>query len=160
VKFLKKFAVAPDSPIDLQAGEPDWLKLLRLILIALALLSLMLASSAVSFRLIALASLAIMTVFIYRQRRRQTSIERLRVYGNGTVTLVDRVGLETPAMLDDGAWTMCGLSVLPVGRFDRWQKQRLLISLSRNHPDNYRRLLIFLRLGSAVDKDDGILGSS
>ncbi len=137
-----------DSYIELQTGEAAWTGLARLIIAGLALSSLLFAPTDLLFKLIAIAALAFMTVLVWLRRR--VSILSLRLYDNGMVTLLTTLDTEIPAVLESGAWTTPWVSILPVGRLDRWPKQKLVISRSKNHPDNYRRMLKYLRLGAGA----------
>ena len=79
-------------------------------------------------------------------------------YRDGMVTLLSDGGVEFPAVLEGTPWTTSWVSVLPVGRFDRWPRKQLLVCRSTNHPDDYRHLLSCLRLGNLYGAADGILG--
>lgn len=147
-----------NSHIELQVGETAWPKRLRLIILLIALLSLILAHTAPVFRLLAIAALILTAAFVYLRMNQRENIRALRLYHDGAVTLLSRSDVEAPGVLESGAWTTRWFSILPIGRFDRWPRQHLLISRSNNHPDNYRHMLQYLRLGIGTGAGDGILG--
>jgi len=150
--------VGPDNSIDLQVGEDGWLTAAWLILAVIAFVSLLTANTSWGWKLAALASLSLTFAFSCWQARRAANIRLVRLYSNGVVTLVLEGNIEIPGVLEGQAWISPWISVLPVGRFDRWKRQWLLVCRSRNHPTDYRRMLKFLRLGAGSTTRDGILG--
>jgi hypothetical protein len=150
--------VGPDSFLVLQAGEDGRFKAAWLILTVTAYLLLLAANTSWGWKLAALVSLSLTFAVTRWQARRANDIRLVRLYSNGTVTLVLESNIEIPGVLAGQAWISPWISVLPVGRFDRWKRQRLLICHSRNHPADYRRMLKILRLGTASTAGDGILG--
>ena len=144
--------------IDLQTGEDSWLKVIRWILFLLALISLLLAETSWAWKALSLAALSFTLVMIHLSTRRGENIIRIRLYRDGMVTLLTDESVEFPAVLEGTPWATSWVSVLPVGRFDRWPRQQLLVCRSTNHPDDYRHLLSCLRLGNLSGAADGILG--
>jgi len=146
------------SFIDLQTGEGGWLKVIRWILFLLALTSLLLVETSWVFKALSLAALSFTLIIIHLTARRGENFNRIRLYRDGMVTLITDSGEEVPAVLEGTPWATNWVSVLPVGRFDRWPRQQLLVCRSTNHPDDYRHLLNCLRLGNLSGAADGILG--
>ena len=147
-----------NSFIELQVGESTWLRLARYSLFVLALLSLLLASGSWGWKLAAAAGLLLILAYSGWQARCGAGIRVLRLYSNGAVTLLPENSEDIPAVIEGDAWISAWFCVLPVGRFDRWPKQRLLVCHSDNHPDDYRHLLSWLRLGNVSEASNGILG--
>jgi len=150
--------VGPDSFLELQAGEDGRFKAAWLILAVIAFLSLLAANTSWGWKLVALASLSLTFAVTRWQARRTDNIRLVRLYSNGAVTLVPERDAEIPGVLEGQAWVSPWISVLSVGRFDRWQKQWLLVCRCRNHPADYRRMLKFIRLGAGLTTRNGILG--
>jgi len=146
------------SFIDLQTGEGNWLKVIRWILFLLALTSLLVAEATWAWKALSLAALSFTLVVIHLSTRRGENFNRIRLYRDGMVTLLSDRGVEVPAVLEGTPWATSWVSILPVGRFDRWPRQQLLVCRSTNHPDHYRHLLGCLRLGNLSGAADGILG--
>ena len=146
------------SFIDLQAGGDCWLKVIRWVLFLLALTSLLLVETSWVFKALSLAALSFTLIMIHLSTRRGENFIRIRLYRDGMVTLITDSGEEVPAVLEGTPWVTNWVSVLPVGRFDRWPRQQLLVCRSTNHPDDYRHLLNCLRLGNLSGAADGILG--
>jgi len=143
------------SFIELHTGEDARLKAARLILTALACIALLTANSWWIWKLALLAVLALVFSLIYLQSQRNGGVRVVHLYRSGAVTLWDEQNMEIPAVLEGVPWLTPWVSVLPVGRFDRWPRQRLVVCRSNNHPDDYRHMLNCLRLGSVAS---GILG--
>ncbi len=137
--------------IELEAGVDSWLKTLYFLTALLTVLALLIAHTAWSIKLIALGALFLFLCLFSWQMVQQKCISRLRIYSNGTVTLISRTGQEFPGILKSDNWTTKRVSVVPVGRFDRWQTQRLLVCASRNNAFDYRQLSKWLRLGQVRD---------
>ena len=144
--------------IDLQTGEGNWLKVIRWLLFLLALISLLLAETSWAWKALSLAAFSFTLVMIYWSSRRGENFNRIRLYRDGMVTLLAGGGVEVPAVLEGTPWATNWVVILPVGRFDRWPRQQLLVCRSTNHPDDYRHLLNCLRLGNLSGAADGILG--
>ncbi len=151
--------MGPDKWVELEAGVDSWFKILYFGLASLAVLALLIAHAAWSVKLIILSVLLLFFWFVSRQMVHQKSICRLRIYSNATVTLISRSGQEFPGILESDNWSTRWVSVVRVGRFDRWRTQRLLVCASLNNASDYRQLSKRLRLGAGNQPGDGILGS-
>lgn len=151
--------MAPNKFIELEAGVDSRFKVLWLLVAVLSVLAIFIANTSWPIKLMTLGALALFCCFSGWQMHHRNGIRRLRIYRNGTVTLISRSGLEFPGILESDSWTSRWISVVPVGRFDHWRTQRLLVCASRNHATDYRQLLKSLRLGAAKHAGDGILGS-
>jgi len=136
--------------IEVRAGEGGWLKTARIMLFALALLQLLLVSTSLAWKAIAIPGILLIFALTSWKVHQLAGIQLLRLNRNGIVTLVQRNGHEIPAVLEGEAWVSAWVSVLPVGRFDRWPRQQILVCRSNNRPDDYRHLLSCLRLGTVA----------
>lgn len=140
----------PGRILAVQTGECACLKAVRIILFALALLQLLLISTYPLLKLITISGLLLAFAITSRKLNRLSGIWLLRLHGSGLVTMVHCEGDEIPALLEGNPWISNRVCVLPVGCFDRWPRQHLLVCRSNNHPDDYRRLLCLLRFGIAA----------
>lgn len=150
--------MGPDKFIELETGVGTWFRILYFFVALLAVLAILTANTGWFIKLTALGALFLFCCFSNWQIRQQKSICKLRIYSNCTVTLIGRTGQEFPGILESDNWTTRWISVVPVGRFDRWGTQRLLVCASRNHTSDYRQLIKKLRLGAGNPPRDGILG--
>ena len=151
--------MGPDKYIELKAGVDSWFKTLYFFIGLLAVLAILIADTSWSIKLTALCALLLFFCFFRWQMRHQKSIRQLRIYSNGTVTLISRSKEEFPGILEKDNWTTRWVSVVPVGRFDRWGTQRVLVFVSRNNASDYRQMIKSLRLGAGNQSRDGILGA-
>ncbi|MEE8496603.1 MAG: hypothetical protein V3S21_09005 [Xanthomonadales bacterium] len=140
-----------DKFIELETGINSWFKTLYYLLALLAVLAIITANTTGFIKLTALGALFLFSRFSNRQMHLQQSIRQLRIYSNGTVTLISRSRQEFPGILEGNSWTTRWASIVPVGRFDRWGTQRLLVCASRSNVSDYRQLLKRLRLGGTRD---------
>ena len=150
--------MGPVKYIELHAGIDSWFKTLYFFVSFLAGLSILTANTSWFASLTALGALLLFFCICLWQLHHQKTIRQLRIYSNGSVTLISRTGQEFPGILEKNNWTTRWISVVPVGRFDRWRIQRLLVCASRNHASDYRQLIRSLRLGVGNQVRDGILG--
>jgi hypothetical protein len=153
------FGMGTDKFIELKAGVDSRFITLYFLVALLALLAILTANTTWFIRLTALGALFLYFCFFGWQLYHQKFICQLRIYSNGTVTLTSRTGEEFPGILESNNWTTRWASIVPVGRFDRWRTQRLLVCASRNNASVYRQLLKRLRLGAGNHSRDGILGT-
>lgn len=150
--------MASSNFFHLQTGADSWLKALFLLLALLATTGILVANTAWLIKLTGLLLLFLYFVFTWWQMLRQESTRQLRIFSNATVSLIDNVGEECPGILESNSWTTRWVSVVPVGRFDRWRTQRILVCASRNKASEYRQLIRVLRLGSGSRSRTGLLG--
>jgi hypothetical protein len=135
-----------DKFIELQAGIDSWFKILYFCVALLATLAILTANTAWPIKLTALGALFLFLCISGWQMHHQKIIRQLRIHSNGTVTLTSSSGQEFPGILESNNWTTRWVSIVPVGRFDRWGTQRLLVCASRNSTFDYRQLIKRLRL--------------
>lgn len=140
-----------DKFIELDTGVDSWFKTLYFFVALLAVLAILTANTAGSIKFTALGALFLFLCFTSWQMYLQQSIRQLRIYSNGTVTLINCARQEFPGNLKGENWTTRWVSIVTVGRFDRRGNQRLLVCASRSSASDYRQLLKSLRLGGTRD---------
>ena len=148
-----------DKFFELEAGIDTRFKAFYFIVAVLAVLAILTANTGWFIKLAVLGALFLFCCFFNWQMQQQKSIRQLRIYSNCTVTLVGRKGQEYPGILESNNWTTRWVSIVPVGRFDRWGIQRILVCAGRNNASDYRQLIKRLRLDAGNHPRDGILGS-
>ena len=148
VAYWNGSGMGSDKFIELETGVDSWFKKFYFSVALLAVLAILIANTTWSIRLSVLVALLLFFCFFSWQMYLQKTIRHLRIYSNGTVTLISRTRQEFPGMLESNNWTTRWVSIVPVGRFDRW-----------NSASVYRQLLKRLRLGTGSHPRDGILGS-
>jgi len=148
VASWNEFGMGLDKFIELNAGVDSWFKTLYSLVVLLAVLAILTVHTPWPIRLTVLGALLLFCCFSSWQIHRQKTIRQLRIYSNGAVTLISRTRQEFPGILESESWTTRWVSIVPVGRFDRWRTHRLLVCARANNVSDYRRLIKRLRLGS------------
>jgi len=159
VASWNRSGMGSDKFIELEAGVDSWFKTLYYFVALLAVLAILIANTSWSIKLTTLGALLLSFCFFRWQIYRQKFIRQLRVYSNGAVTLVSRNRKEFPGILEKDNWTTRWICVVPVGRFDRWGTQHILVCASRNDASDYRQLIKRLRFGAGNHSRGGILGT-
>jgi hypothetical protein len=136
--------------VELRVGESGSLRSARIVLCLLALLQLLAADTPTTWKLISITALLLCFVLISWKIRKLAHFRLLRLQDDGMVTLVRQDGKEIPGVLEGGPWVSAWVSVLPVASFDRWPRHQLLVCRSKNRPDDYRHMMMFLRLGAVA----------
>ena len=149
--------MAPDGPIDLICSEAGWLKVAKYTLILIVAVSLLTANTTLPWKFISLAGLVAASFILHLSLRCKPLPRRIRLFSEGHVTLVTAEGERIAAMMTSHAWSSPWLCILPVIRANDGLTLRLPICRSRNHSEDYRKLLRVLRLGSDTQHQDGIL---
>ena len=150
--------MASDNFITLKTGVDSWFKALFILLALLSMIGILLANTAWFIKISGLLALGLFLGFTRWQLHHQESFYQLEIFGNGTVSLFGDDGEEFPGILDCGSWTTRWVSIVPVGRFDRWRTQGIIVCASRNRDSEYRQLLKILRLGAGTRERTGIIG--
>ncbi len=143
-----EFGMGLDKFIELNAGGDSWFKTLYSLVALLAVLAILIVHTPWSIKLTALGALFIFCSFSSWQIHQQKTIRQLRIYSNGAVSLISRTRQEFPGILEGDSWTTRWVSIVPVGRFDRWRTHRLLVCARANNASDYRQLIKRLRLDS------------
>jgi len=149
--------VAHEQSIDLVTGESRWLRVCRYVLFATTAATLAFAPADPVWRWTGLLGLGLAYVLVSVNLRKMSRIPYLRLLGDGMVTVGGAGQPEINAALGKNSWVTAWMAVVPVICLDHRARLRLLVCRSRNHPQEYRRLLKRLRLGSGSLTRNGIL---
>jgi hypothetical protein len=134
--------------LSLQTGSGAWLDYSHLALTLIAAVALVSAPASWSWRVSALVLLAVMFLLSSRRRRRGCSGFQLILFRDGAAVAVGQGHAERTLTWPAGtAWASRRLCVLPVSEGPGADIIHCVILASRNNPDDYRRLLSWLRLG-------------
>jgi len=151
--------MAHEPPIDLVTGESRWLRIARHGLFATAASMLAFAPTDPIWRWAAVAGVGLVAMLASIRLGRMTRIRSLHLMAHDMVTL-RRVDLpEIQATLGSDSWCTAWMTIIPLNCLDRQKRLRVLVCRSRNHPEDYRRLLRLIRLGpdSVPVPENGIL---
>ena len=150
--------MADGQPIDLVTGESRWLITSRYLLFFTAAMALAFAPADPVWKWSGLAALGPMYILVISSLRRASCIRSLRLSGDGMITLGRQGQPDIPASLGTDGWSTAWMSIVPCHRVDHPRPVRVLVCRSLNHPQDYRRLLSRMRLGSGSRPENGILG--
>jgi hypothetical protein len=140
--------------LSLQTGSGAWLEFSRLALVFLATAALVSTPTAWAWRLAALVLLAV-TYRLSRKRMRRNRFDlHLTLFSDGTAVATGQGCAErTLTWPARGVWASRRLCILPVREDARADIIYCVILASRNNPDDYRRLLSWLRLGVGANTE-------
>jgi len=137
---------APDC-IDVRAGPAPWLAVAHLVVPALGVIAVLFSNIARQWAVALCGLIVLVGAAGFRRLARQSPTGRLRLYLDGTATLLGACG-EVRAIQDPGAWVTRWICVLPLVPLDSDRLLRCVVCRSLNRPDSYRRLMAWLRLRS------------
>jgi len=149
VASWNEFGMGSDNFIELNAGVDSWFITLYSLVALLAVLAILTVHTPWSVKFTALGALCLFCCFSSWRIHQQISIRQLRIYSSGAVTLISRTRQEIPGILESDSWTTRWVSIVPVGRFDRWKTHRVLVCARANNASDYRQLIKRLRLDSS-----------
>jgi hypothetical protein len=137
----------PDR-IELVCGKAAWLHHLQTAIAFVAAALILAAPSSLDWRLAAFALLAVVFTVDRRWSARNEEPGALLIRLDGTV--IHRSGFgETIGILDDKAWVSRWVCVVCWTTLETAKRRHSLVCASLNSADDYRRLRVWLRLGSA-----------
>lgn len=134
--------------LEVRFGHSRWLIVAESLISLLGLLAI-LATPAnsiwkfCSILLLLLASLWLMAKSVHENRS-----GTIRLFSDGTALLRTASELEINAVQGPHGWVSRWLAVLALQEAENGMKHYCIICASENHPDEYRRLLKFLRMHS------------
>ncbi len=137
--------------VEVEAGVDSWFSLLFFFVSTLTVLAVLTAYTVWSIKLTALAGLLLSICLVCWHNRHLGQFRQLRIDASGAVMLISHSGKEFPGILKNDSWTTRWVSVVAIGRLDRWSVQRLLVCASRNRASDYRQLLKRLRQNQPRD---------
>ena len=137
----------PDR-IVLISGPAPWLIRLQFVLVLLAAVAIAGTPTPPGWRAGALLALVIFTLLERRWSAGRQPGGTLCLRLDGTV-LHRAAGLETTGMTVGAAWASSRFCVVHWTPLDSTHRRHSLVCASLNREDDYRRLLVFLRLGGA-----------
>ena len=139
----------PDR-IVLISGAAPWLSRLQFVLVVLAVVAIAITPTPPVWQAGALLALATFTRLERRWSAGRQNGGTLCIRLDGTV-LYRPAGRETKGILAGAAWASSRFCVVHWTPFDSTRRRHSLVCASLNREDDYRRLLVFLRLGGLHD---------
>jgi hypothetical protein len=143
--------------IDLRVGCARWLRRGHAGVSLLGLAGILGSGARPAWTAAAVVALALVHFATARSMRGPGSHGRLRLFADGTAIFVTG-GREVNALQRDGGWSSRWFSAVPLGRLDDGRRMTAIVCRSLNAPDDYRRLLIRLRLREQLAPSRGLGG--
>lgn len=145
--------MARTDDIDLRQGCARWMRVAHRIVSLLAAWAIVTSGPHSVGKTGLLAALLVVHLATARHMRRAAgSVPRIRLFENGTASLVPESGA-VPAVLVGHAWTSHWFSVFPLQRLDGGRRVYCTVCRSLNRGDPYRRLRVLLRMRVGRDSN-------
>ncbi len=128
-----------------------WLGRLQLLLTSAAAILLLTISTPWPWKLGTLAALFFVHGFLLRHNARRHAPSSLLMRVDGAL-LQESAGIGLDGLVD-GAWVSRWLCVIHWTATGDSRRQHSLVCASNNRPEDFRRLLVLLRLGSRPSRD-------
>jgi hypothetical protein len=135
----------PDR-IELRGGACGWLAQLQWVVATVAAILLLTLSTPWHWKLATWAALSFVYGFLLRHNTQRHPPSRLLMRLDGTLLLLN-AGVELDGVVE-GAWVSRWLCVIHWTATGDNRRQHSLVCASDNTPDDFRRLLVLLRLGT------------
>ena len=141
------------TPIELRVGVGMDLKLAQIALGVAGCVALIGSGAELVWTAAALIALAVVQVGTLWWAQRPEANGILRLHQNGSATFDTTAG-RLQAEQSGRGWISHRVCVVPVVEVGSGQVVRCVVCRSQNQPDTYRRLLVWLRLGSVPTGGD------
>ncbi|MGD2127798.1 MAG: hypothetical protein PVJ17_00765 [Lysobacterales bacterium] len=128
-------------------GPALWLAVAHLVAPALGVIAVLYSNIARHWAVVLCGLIVLVGAAGFRRLARQSPTGRLRLFLDGTATLVGVCG-EVRAVQHPGGWVTRWICVLPLVPLDSDRLLRCVVCRSLNRPGSYRRLMAWLRLRS------------
>ena len=152
-----RFAVARADFLDLRLGPSRWLKAAQILLALLGILAILVSPANWMWKLGSILLLILVSVSVHAWSAHQGRSGAIRLYPDGTAFLRTASGQEINAIQGPHGWVSRWLCVMTLCDADSRAKHHCVICASENHPDEYRRLLKFLRMRTAPAGTQGMI---
>lgn len=144
--------------LDLQAGGARWLRRSHAGVSLLGLAGILGSGARPAWTAAAVIALVLVHCGTARRMRGAGSSGRLRLFADGSAVLLAGGGA-VAALQRGGGWLSRWLCVVPLRRLSDGRRIDAIVCRSRNAPDDYRRLLVRLRMREAHAPARGLSGS-
>jgi hypothetical protein len=144
--------VTLSDTIQLHAGSSPGLRACQQAVSALAVTALLWSRTEPMWIMIALCAFGVAHGAMRRISRRSPEIVRLVLRADGNA-IVHSANGAVPARLCAGGWVSRWCSLVSLEELLSGRRVQCLVCRSRNGPDDYRRLLVYLRMDAAQTLD-------
>lgn len=145
VNSWSRFVVSMPPRIELRSGTAPWLHRAQRLAYLLAALGLLFSPAAWPWQSASIAALACAWVVSERHASRHSTPGRLVLHLDGRL-LLSKAGKDRHGIPVRGAWVSRWFCIVRWSDNHNGLHHNTLVCASENHPDDYRRLLAWLRL--------------
>lgn len=146
----------PADYVVVRSGGARWLEMTQGLVAFIAGLAILFTQSSWILKAFVLIALAATYLAGALKMRKDRSSGELRLFTDGTA-IHDRGSQRCVAVQGSPAWVSRWFCMIPLVKHSGTDIIYCMICASNNHPDNYRRLLIWLRMHHAADRQ-GLIG--
>ncbi len=144
-----RFAVVRADFLEIRFGTSRWLKAAQILLALLGILAILASPANWIWKLGSILLLILVSVSVHTWSAHRGRSGAIHLYPDGTAFLHTASGQEINAIQGPHGWISRWLCVVTLFDDDSRAKHHCVICASENHPDEYRRLLKFLRMRTA-----------
>ena len=141
-----RFAVARTDFLEIRFGTSRWMQVAQLLLASLGLLAILITPANWTWKLGGMVLLILVSFFVHAWSAHQSRSGVIHLYPDGTALLRTASGQEINAVQGPHGWVSRWICVLTLYQADNSAKHHCVICASENYPDEYRRILKFLRM--------------
>lgn len=145
-KFSLKYETTMPDRIELLEGPARWLESLRVLLSLVACFFILTASTPWLWKSGAIAALLLFSGSAFHRSARRNVRKMLLLRLDGSLRL-DRGGKVVEGRLGGGAWVSRWVCVFHWTDLESGSRNHSLVCAVDNRPEDYRRLMVWLRLG-------------
>ena len=142
-------AVGGPEPLVLCFGLSSWLRIAHILVAFLGCLSILLTPANGVWKLCILLLLFICTAIVHAYSMHGSRSGLLYLYQDGSANLFTADGRKTRAVLKSNGWATRWICVLALYQENNNRHHYCVVPSGDNPPDQYRRLLITLRMSAA-----------
>lgn len=142
--------MARPETLEIRFGPARWLLAASLITALLGLLAIVLSPAGWAWKSGTSALLIVVTLLAHVQTNRTRQSGVMRLYSDSVLHYLSIDGKRGLASLEGNNWTSRWFSVLSLLEEQGGSRRFYIVCSSQNPPDEYRRLLRFLRMRTAA----------
>jgi len=143
--------------LELRFGISYWMQAAQTVLALLGVLAILAAPANWKWKLVSVLLLAISAVWVHFRSVHSGRSGTIRLFNDGTALLTIASKAPVNAVQGPNGWVSRWFSILTLREADSGRKHHCVVCASDNHPDEYRRLLKFLRMHSSPADVQGMI---
>jgi hypothetical protein len=138
--------VAPADFVEVRFGHSYWLKVAQTLVASLGLLAILVTPANWKWKISGTLLLVLAACLVHARSEHKSRSGAIRLFADGRALLWMDSRPEINAAQGRHGWVSRWFSILTLQEAGNGRKHFCVICASENHPDEYRRLLKFLRM--------------